>query len=349
MAEASTPPATPTAARGGTGGGLRSSLKELVWPLVALGGVLLFNLIFSQGFFHIEVKEGHLFGSLIDILNRAAPVMLLGLGMTLVVATGGVDLSVGAVMAISGAVAALLVKQPGMPLAAVLGISLAASLAAGVWNGLLVALLDIQPMVGTLILMVAGRGIAQLITNGQIITFENKPFEFLGGGFLFGLPFTITLVVVFYLVLGYLARRTAFGLFVESVGDNFEASRLAGVNAALVKTVAYTLCGLCAGMAGLIITADIKAADSSNVGMYLELDAILSAVIGGTSLAGGRFNLTGALIGALLIQSLTTTILTRGVPVQFTLVVKAIVIVAVCLIQSDAARKYLLRRQGARV
>lgn len=138
------------------------------------------------------------------------------------------------------------------------------------------------------------------------------------------------------------------GLFVEATGDNAAASRLAGVDTARVKLLVYVLCGVCAGLAGLIVASDIKGADANNAGMYIELDAILAVVIGGTSLSGGRFSLVGSLIGALLIQSLTTTILTKGIPVQFTLVVKAIVILAVCLMQSGAAWKTLLGGFGGR-
>jgi simple sugar transport system permease protein len=323
-------------------------LGPLVWPIAALLGVLLFNLLFTQGFFHIAVKEGHLYGSLIDIANRAAPVTLLSLGMTLVLATGGVDLSVGAVMAISGAVAALLVRGPGLSVVAVMAAALGVSALAGMWNGALVAFLDIQPIVATLILMVAGRGVAMLLTNGQIITFENPPFEFVGGGFLFGLPFPITIALAALILIGAATRLTAVGLFIEAVGGNATASRLAGVDARAVKLFAYVVCGLCAGMAGTIVTSDIKAADANNVGLYLELDAILAAVIGGTSLSGGRFSLVGSVIGALLIQSLTTTILTRGIAVELTLVVKALVILAVCLLQSEALRRMLVQSAARR-
>lgn len=339
---------TPTSAR-------LEGLTRLAWPLLALSVLLVFNFFFTPGFFHIEMRGGRLFGSLIDVLNRGTPVMLLALGMTLVIATGGVDLSVGAVMAIAGAIAASLITRPDYALLSVINvhgsitavilIALVCATAAGLWNGLLVALLDIQPIVATLILMVAGRGVAQLLIDGQIITFENPAFEFLGGGFLFGLPFTIYIVGAAFALTAALVRGTAIGLFIESVGNNASASRLAGVNARRVKIFVYAFCGLCAGMAGLIATADIKASDANNVGLYLELDAILAVALGGTSLSGGgRFSLAGTLIGALLIQTLTTTILTRGISPMLTLVVKAAVIIAVCLLQSDSARALISRR-----
>jgi len=317
---------------------------KLQWPLAALGLVLLFNFLFTPGFFHLEMKDGRLYGSLVDILNRAAPVMLLALGMTLVIATGGVDLSVGAVMAISGSIGALLVAKAGYPVATVISISLGASLLAGLWNGFLVGFLKVPPIVATLILMVSGRGIAQLLTGGQIITFESKALEFVGRGTFLGLPFTITLTMGVFLLLTLFQEKTAAGLFIQATGDNETASHYSGVNTRLVKFLVYAFCSLCAGLAGLIVTTDIKAADANNAGLWLELDAILAAVIGGTALQGGRFYLAGSLVGALLLQTLTTTILTRGVAVEFTLVVKAVLIITVCLLQSETFRGSIYRR-----
>ncbi len=285
---------------------------KLKWPLIALALALAFNAIFTTGFFNFTVRDGRLYGSLIDILNRAAPVMLLALGMTLVIATGGVDLSVGAVMAITGAVGALLLTKTQLGVAAGFAASLGVAVLAGLWNGTLVGLFKVPPIVATLILMVSGRGIAQLLTGGQIITFENKSFEFIGRGAFAGLPFTIAVVLVVWVALSLLKARTALGLFIECTGDNETASRYAGVNTNLVKIVVYSICGFCAGLAGLVVTTDIKAADANNAGLWLELDAILATVIGGTALTGGRFFLAGSLIGAILIQTLTTTMYNLG-------------------------------------
>jgi galactofuranose transport system permease protein len=321
--------------------------RKLQWPLLALGLVLLYNFIFTNDFFELTVRDGRLYGSVVDIFNRASPVILLALGMTLVIATGGVDLSVGAVMAIAGAVAALLVTQTALPVAAIVAASLGVAVIAGLWNGVLVGVFEVPPIVATLILMVSGRGIAQLLTGGQIITFENRSLEFIGRGGFLGLPFAITLVVIALLAVVFLQTKTAAGLFIESTGDNETASRYAGVNTRVVKLLAYSFCALCAGIAGLIVTTNIAAADANNAGLWLELDAILATVIGGTALTGGRFYPLGSIIGAILIQTLTTTILTKGVPVEFTLVVKAVVIIAVCLLQSEEFRKLVWRRGAA--
>jgi galactofuranose transport system permease protein len=298
----------------------------------------LFNGLFTPGFFHLEIRGGHLYGSLIDILNHGSKVMLLSLGMALVIATGGVDLSVGAVMAISGAVAARLVNIDNVPLALVIAAALAVSLAAGSWNGLLVGVFRVQPIVATLILMVAGRGVAQLITDGQIITFSNPSLVFVGNGHFLGFPFPIVLALGMLAITALLARKTALGLFIESVGDNQTASYYSGVNAGLLKFLVYTFSGLCAGIAGVVAASNIKCADSNHAGLFLELDAILAVVVGGTALSGGRFSLIGAAIGALFIQTLTTTMYMRNVSADIAPVPKAIVIMLVALLQSPVFR-----------
>lgn len=329
------------------------NVQRLLWPLVALGTILLFNLIFTPGFFHIEIKDGRFFGSLVDIANRASPVMLLAIGMTLVFATGGIDLSVGAVMAISGAAAATIIRPDYVkgvleygemqPLLMVVSIPLIISLLAGLCNGMLVAYAGIQPIIATLILMVAGRGIAQLITQGQIVVFIHEPFQYIGSGFLLGLPFPIILVIIIYTATYLLTRRTGLGLFIEAIGANSVASRFMGIREQLIKISVYMFCALCAGIAGLIVCADIKAADANNAGLFLELDAIAAVIIGGT-IWGGRFTLMGSIVGTLIIQSLTTTILTRGIAPEVTLVFKAVVIIAVALIQSEKFRQIFTRR-----
>jgi len=338
---------------GGAGGLVRRLTRHRVfWPIVTLALLLLFNLVTNPQFFSVTVRDGHLYGSLIDILNRAAPLMIIAIGLTLVIATHGIDISVGAVVAISGAVAASLiggelVLQGGMqdvtrtalPLV-ILG-ALAVSLLAGMWNGLLVSYVGMQPIVATLILLVAGRGVAQLITSGQIITIYYSPFYFIGNGFLLGIPFSLYLVAAVLAVFALLTRRTALGLFVEAIGLNPVAARFAGVRARSLTFWVYAGGGLCAGIAGLIVSSNVKSADGNNAGLLFELDAILAVVLGGTSLAGGRFTLVGSVLGALIIQALTTTIYSVGVPPEVTLVVKAVVVFLVSILQSDRVRTRL--------
>jgi simple sugar transport system permease protein len=313
--------------------------------------LLLSNLFFQHDFFTVRVRNGHLYGSLIDILQFGAPLILVSLGMTLVIATGGIDLSVGSVVAISGAIACLLVSKESNQdsvtgVLVAVAVALAVSLALGVWNGALVAGAGVQPIIATLVLMVAGRGVAQLITNGQIITIASRPYKIIGGGNWLGVPAAPLIACAIVGLTALVMRRSALGLLVESVGGNAEASRLVGIRSRRVILMMYVFSGLCAGVAGLMVSSNVSAADGNNAGLWIELDAILAVVIGGTSLAGGRFSLSGTLVGALLIQTLTTTIYTTGVPPEVTLVFKAVVVIAVCLIQSPALRAKVFRRRG---
>ena len=313
---------------------------RLAWPIITLLLLLALNTAFNASFLHIEWRDGHLYGSLIDILNRAAPLVLVSLGMTLVIATRGIDISVGAVVAIAAAVAAWMIggavtpdaSRFPMPLAILAAIGIA--LLCGLWNGLLVARVGMQPIIATLILMVAGRGIAQLVTGGQIITIYYAPFFFLGSGHLFGLPFSLFIVAGLFALLYLAITRTALGLFIQAVGINPTAARVAGVQARRLVVGAYAFCGMCAGIAGLLISSNVKSADGNNAGQLLELDAILAVTLGGTALTGGRFSLVGSVIGALIIQTLTYAIYSLGVPPEINLVVKAVVVFIVMLLQS---------------
>lgn len=307
--------------------------------IAALICVLLVNSLVADNFFSIHMQDGRLFGSLIDILNRCAPVALLTIGMTLVIATGGIDLSVGAVMAISGATLAALVRSGEYSIETILLLSVASGVLCGIWNGFLVAVLKIQPFVATLILMVAGRGVAQLITKGQIITFDNPSISWIGSGEMWYFPTPVIITCFAALAIWLLTKKTALGLFIESVGINIKAARHAGVNSAVVVMSTYIISGVMAGIAGIIVAADIQGADANNSGLWLEMDAILSVVIGGTSLMGGRFNIFLALLGALIIQGMNTGILLSGYQPQWNQIVKAIVVLIVLIMQSPAVVK----------
>jgi galactofuranose transport system permease protein len=321
----------------------RFARSTLMWPLVALAAIILFNLIFTSGFFRIEVKDGHLFGSLVDILKRSAPTMIIALGMTLVIATKGIDISVGSIAAIAVAVAGIMITKVHAPLALVIVAPLVAAVLCGVFNGLLVAAFDIQPIITTLILMVTGRGIGLLIIGGRVVLWRMPSFEFLGSGYVMGVAFPIIIAAVLFAALFAFLKLNPLGLFIPAIGGNPEASRYSGLRVKRVKFIVYAFSGFCAGIAGLILSADIKASDVSLIGMYIELDAILAVVIGGTSMNGGKFSLGGTIIGALIIQSLTTTILMRGIPVQYPFVVKAFVVILVILLQSEEFRKKFKR------
>ncbi|WP_425101150.1 ABC transporter permease [Tropicibacter sp. S64] len=324
-----------------------SVLKRVTPQLLILGAAMLLNVLIFPEFFHIDFRNGRLFGNLIDVLNRGAPVALLCIGMTLVIATKGIDLSVGAVMAIAGATAAATVTG-GHGWGTALLAALAAGAVCGLWNGFLVAILRIQPIVATLVLMVAGRGIAQLITEGKILTFSNPGLIHLGAGTVLGVPTPILIWIALGALIIFAVRKTALGMLIEAIGINERSSRLAGINSRLLLVCVYLVSGLCAALAGVIVAADIKGADANNAGLWLELDAILAVVIGGNSLLGGRFSILASLIGALIIQSVNSVILLSGLPPEFNLVIKAILILGILVIQSPriGTALYMLRASG---
>jgi simple sugar transport system permease protein len=329
----------------------RVARHPLAWPLATLALILVANASLNPALLSLQWRDGHLYGSLVDIVNRAAPLAIVAAGMTLVIATRGIDISVGAVVALSGAVAALmiggqLVIQNGQPVHisrvplafAMLGAVAVATLC-GAWNGFLVARVGLQPIIATLILMVAGRGVAQLVTGGQIITIYYAPYFVIGNGYFLGLPVAAWLAVAVYAALQVLLKQTALGLFIQAIGSNPRAARVAGVRARLITLCVYAFCGSCAGVAGLIVSSNVKSADGNNAGLLMELDAILAVTLGGTLLTGGRFSLAGSLIGALIIQTLTSTIYAIGVPPEVNLVVKAAVVFVVMLLQSREFRR----------
>ena len=316
--------------------------QPLFWPLLTLALLLLGNGVFNPGFLALHWRDGHLYGNLIDIGNRAAPLILVSLGMTLVIAVRGLDISVGAVLALTATVAAWTLTQVQaahagsnlLPLAWAIVAALTVAALCGLWNGLLVVKVGMQPIVATLILMVAGRGVAQLISGGQIITVYYAPYGFLANGFLLGLPFPLYVVATVFVGLQWLIRHSALGLFTSAIGHNPIAAKVAGVRAGAIILATYLFCGLSAGMAGVLVSANVDSADANNAGQLFELDAILAVSIGGSLLSGGRFSLAGSLIGALILQTMTSTIYAVGLPPQLNLVVKAVLVFVVMVLQS---------------
>ncbi|WP_316014135.1 ABC transporter permease [Roseobacter sp. HKCCA0434] len=325
------------------------AIRRCLPQIVTLAVLIVLVTLFFPQFLTISLENGRLTGPVVDILKRGAPVALLAVGMTLVIATKGIDLSVGTVMAISGAVAAWTLAS-GMGVLPALGLAVLAGLACGLWNGCLVAFVGIQPIVATLILMTSGRGIAQLITEGRILTFSEPAFAWFGSGTVVGIPVPALIWLVTGVAVAVLMRRTALGLLVESIGINRAASALAGVNARVLLLAVYMASGLCAALAGIIATADIRGADANNAGLWLELDAILAVVIGGNSLLGGRFSIAASVLGALIIQTVDTGILLAGFPSEYNLIIKAGLVLAILLVQSPnlAAHWYFLRARLGR-
>ena len=317
---------------------------RLFWPVATLVMLILINTIARSQFASITVRDGRLYGALIDILRQSAPLMLVSLGMTIVIATRGIDLSVGAVMAVSGAVALTIIdgstdpNNVGVVMLAVV-VAILVSLLLGVWNGFLVSLLGIQPIIATLVLMLAGRGVALLITEGFITTVNSTPFEFISTGYLL-FPFTFFIWVAAAAAVGLTERRSALGVLTEAVGINPEASRLAGVRSRGIIWSAYAASATLAGIAGIIYASNIKAADANAAGQFIELYAILAVVLGGTSLMGGKFSLAGTVVGVLIIQTLESTMLFLGVPSAESPVFFAVVVVIVVVIQAPRLHRF---------
>lgn len=310
------PPAGPR--RRATGG-------PLTGAIVALLALVLFNALFTPNFLTLQTLNVN--------LTQVATVVIVAAGMTLVIATGGVDLSVGSLMAIAGALAPMIFLSPplgspalGVALAFVLPVLAAGGF--GLVNGALITRFAIQPIVATLVLYIAGRGIAQVLTNGNLQTFREPAFQYIGLGRPFGLPFQVLLMLAVVATVAWALRATVFGRHVLAVGGNEAAARLAGVPVRRVKLAVYGISGLLAGLAGLVVIAINSSSDANQVGLNMELDAIAAVAVGGTALTGGRATVVGSLLGALIIQLIRYTLLAKGVPDAAALVVKAAIIVA---------------------
>jgi ribose/xylose/arabinose/galactoside ABC-type transport system permease subunit len=291
--------------------------------LAALVLLLVVNSVFTPNFFDLN--------NIRNILLQVAPTVLVAVGMTLVIATGGIDLSVGSVMAIASAVAATSLDWGAGP--AVL-LAVAAAALVGAFNGALITGFRIQPIIVTLALLISGRGVAQVLSNGgQLIPFSNESFEYLGKGVVAGVPVQVIVMALVVGVAVFAMRATAFGRYVVAVGGNESASRLAGIRVHRTKITVYALSGLLAGLAGLIETARLGASDAQKVGLNIELDAIAATVVGGTALTGGRATVLGTLVGALIMQVITTGFVMNGISYAWSLVIKAAIIIIAVYIQ----------------
>jgi ribose transport system permease protein len=274
-------------------------------------------------------------------LTQVATIVIVATGMTFVIATGGIDLSVGAIMAIAGQLAPLIFMGPiaerfGMAFANVLAIVVPIIIAGifGLFNGLMITKLKFQPIIATLIVFIGGRGIAQVLTNGYLQFFKNPDFQYIALGRPLGIPTQVYIMFVVVLVAWYVMRSTSFGQYVLAVGGNEKAARLAGVPVNKVKTAVYVISGALAGIAGLIVVAINSASDANLNGMLIELDAIAATAVGGTPLSGGQASILGTFLGALLIQMVKFTLLSIGVPYEFALVVNAGIILIAVYVQT---------------
>jgi simple sugar transport system permease protein/ribose transport system permease protein len=313
------------------------ALSQTYGALVALVLLLGYNILFTPNFLTPQTLNVN--------LQQVAPIVIVAVGMTLVIATGGIDLSVGSLMAIAGTLAPMIFLSQTAPLNnSVVGTTLALIVPVlvagffGLFNGVLVTTFRIQPIIATLILFVGGRGIAQVLTNGAIQSFRNPSFQYIGLGRPFGVSFQVLLMLVIVVLAVWAMRVTTFGRYVLAIGGNEAAARLAGVPVDRVKRSVYVLSGLLAGLAGLIVIAINSSSDANRVGINMELDAIAAVAVGGTPLTGGRATIGGTLLGALVIQLIQFTLLSNGVSFAVAQVTNAALILLAV---------YLQRRNGA--
>lgn len=301
--------------------------------LIALAALVVFNLLFTTNFATLQTLNVN--------LTQVATIVIVGVGMTMVIATGGIDLSVGSIMAIAGALAPMIFLGTIVPIgniylavpAAILVALLVATLL-GLFNGWLVAQFRIQPIVATLVLFIAGRGIAQVLTNGNLQVFRTPEFQWIGLARPLGVPVQVLIMAALALAAAWVLRRTIFGRYILATGGNERAAELSGIAVNRVKLAVYAISGFCAGIAGLVVIAINSASDANLVGMGMELDAIAAVAVGGTLLTGGRATVLGTVLGAMTIQLVQFTLLANGVPDAAALVVKAgIIVVAVWLQQ----------------
>jgi len=293
--------------------------------LLALVCLIVVNVAITPNFLQMQ--------TLYVNLSQVATIAIVALGMTLVIASRGIDLSVGATMALAGALAPYFflssfgVENPLLGLLFGIILALLAGLASGLFNAWLINRFSIQPIVATLVLFIAGRGLAQVLTSGRLQVFDNPAFEFIGTGRVLGLPVQALLALVFALILSWVVQRTTYGRYLLAVGGNEKAARLSGVAVNKVRLITYGICGVLAAVAGLVVSAINSASDANQTGLLMELDAIAAAVVGGASLMGGRAPIIGALLGAMIIQLVRYTLLANGVLDAYALIAKAVIII----------------------
>ena len=300
-----------------------AALGPTAGAVIALVVLLVANSIFTPNFATTS--------NLWNVLFQVSTTLLVATGMTLVIATGGIDLSVGSVMAIAGAVAAVTLER-GLMVA--IPAALLAALLVGLLNGVVVARAKVQPIVVTLATLIAGRGLAQVISNGgELVPIAEPAFLLLGRGRLGPVPTQVILAAVMVGIAMFALRATPFGRYVLASGGNPAAARLAGVPVSRTLITVYVASAVLAGLAGLVDAARLGASDAAKIGLNMELDAIAAVVVGGTALSGGRATLLGTVVGALIMQVIATSFNMLLVPYSWSLAFKAALILFAVYLQ----------------
>jgi ribose/xylose/arabinose/galactoside ABC-type transport system permease subunit len=298
------------------------SMLQTYGVYIAIVIVLLFNFFFTPNFFDI--------GNFRTQFVQVVPVLIVALGMALVIGTEGIDLSVGGVMALAAAVMPLYV---GYGLIPVVVIAMIAGALVGVINGSLVAFIGVQPIVATLSLMVAGRGIALLIANEQMVSIADPKILAIGRGAAAGIPYSVIIAILAVLLVAVLVNRTTFGKQLIAIGGNRRAAELSGLPVKRVLLMVYVLCAVLAAIAGVIGTARLGASVPSTLGNLIELSAITAVVVGGTPLSGGQVKVVGTVAGAALLQFISATLNQHNVPDAYSQITQAVIILFAVYIQ----------------
>ena len=308
------------------------SLGQNYGAFIALIVLIIFNLFFTNQFRSVI--------AITDLLVHVTPTLILGVGMTLVIATGGIDISVGSIMGLTGILTYLIFSGKlfgihNIVLGTIVAIPIALAIAAliGACNGLLVTRFKVQPIVATLITLITVRGIAEVTVNGFQFAFLSAPIVNWLSGNIFGfLPKQVILMVIIVAIFAWLMRATSFSRYLLSAGGNQAAARLAGVPVTRILIIVYALSGLLAGIAGLTYIAFDSAANPVTDGLGMELDAIAAVAVGGTPLTGGRANMLGTVIGAIFIQLIRQTVVSLNVPDDIaSIIIGALIVLAVFL------------------
>ncbi|WP_345242622.1 ABC transporter permease [Nibrella saemangeumensis] len=267
------------------------------------------------------------------VLTQVSINALLAFGVTFVIITGGIDLSIGSMVAVTGVVAAMFAHPDTYPVGVPLLMGLLTGLLFGAFNGLVITRSKVHPFIVTLGTMTMGRGLALILSKGRPISNLSDEFNFIGGGQVLGIPMPIIILIVFFIICSVLLQKTVLGRYMYAVGGNEQAARASGISLNKVKMVVYTLCGGLAGLAGIVLTSRITTGQP-NAGAGFELDAIAAAIIGGTSTSGGTGTMTGTLIGALLIGVISNGLDLLNVTSYYQQVVMGIIIIGAVVLDS---------------
>ncbi len=284
---------------------------------ILLVSLIVINVLFTPNFANVNTMW--------NILIQMTTILLTALGMTLVIASGGIDISVGSIMAISSIVTA---KSLGFGVLQAIILGLLVSALCGLFIGFIIARFKIQPIIVTLPMMIGIRGIAQVINDSQLLNFNEPKLSFIGTYKLPGnIPIQMLIMIVVVGIVYFISNKMAFGRYVQAMGDNYKASRLTGINTFIITIGIYMISATLAGFAGIIETARLSAADANAIGKLMELDAIAAVAVGGTPMKGGRPNIIGTVFGVLIIQIITVAVNMNNIPFTYSLVLKAIVII----------------------